>query len=108
MCLAIPGKIVSIDEGGLANVDIMGIERQTSLDLVPDAKIGDYVLVHAGFAIEIIPEDSVSESIDLITELMDAAGVDALDAVGDGNTGNDGNVAARTITPNESASKVGI
>ena len=75
MCLAIPGKIVSIAEGGLASVDIMGIERETSLDLVPDAKVGNYVLVHAGFAIEVVPEESVQESLDLINELMGAAGV---------------------------------
>lgn len=82
MCLAIPGKIASIGEGGLASVDIMGIERDTSLDLVPEAQVGDYVLVHAGFAIEIIPEDSVQESLDLIHELMDAAGVGAESLMG--------------------------
>ncbi len=102
MCLAIPGKIVGIDEGNLASVDIMGIERQTSLDLVPDAKIGDYVLVHAGFAIEIIPEDSVAESLDLISELMDAAGVDEIGEL------TNASVTNTATTANTSTTKVGV
>lgn len=76
MCLAVPGKIVEISGDRLANVDMMGVEREASLDLVPDAKVGDYVLVHAGFAIEIVPEDSAQETLEIMDELMDVMGVE--------------------------------
>lgn len=80
MCLAVPGKITEINDERLANVDMMGVEREASLDLVPDAKVGDYVLVHAGFAIEIVPEESAQETLDLMDELMSAMGVEGVEA----------------------------
>ena len=76
MCLAIPGKIVEIDQFNLAQIDVMGALRQASLDLVPQAKLGDYVLVHAGFAIEVIDEQSVAETLKLIEELAQVQGID--------------------------------
>ena len=51
MCLAIPMKISQLDDNRLATVDVLGVTRQISLDLTPQAQVGDYVLVHAGFAI---------------------------------------------------------
>ncbi|MGI6216251.1 MAG: HypC/HybG/HupF family hydrogenase formation chaperone [Coriobacteriales bacterium] len=69
MCLAIPGKITQIDESRMAQVDIMGIQRSVSLSLLPKAKLGDYVLVHAGFGIEIVDEESARETLDLVMEL---------------------------------------
>jgi len=48
MCLAIPAKVVTL-KGTIAQVDMMGNERVVSTDLVPEVKLGDYVLVHAGF-----------------------------------------------------------
>ena len=51
MCLAIPAKITELDEGNMATVDILGVTRSISIDLTPQATVGDYVLVHAGFAI---------------------------------------------------------
>lgn len=50
MCLAIPAQVKEIDEGNLATVDILGVTREISLDLTPQAEVGSYVLVHAGFA----------------------------------------------------------
>jgi len=54
MCLAIPGKIKKIFKDNTAKIEIGGIVKLISLDLIPKVKLGDYVLLHAGFAIEII------------------------------------------------------
>ena len=56
MCLAIPAKVAALEEGNLATVDILGVTREISVDLTPQAQVGDYVLVHAGFAIEVVDE----------------------------------------------------
>lgn len=69
MCLAIPARITSINENNMAEVDIMGVKRHVSLDLVPEAKLEDYVLVHAGFAIQVVDEEAAAESLRLLAEL---------------------------------------
>ena len=74
MCLGVPGKITSItDMMGMrvADVDISGVKRQVSLDLVPDASEGEYVLVHAGFAIQIIDEQEAQETLRLLQDLTE-------------------------------------
>ena len=71
MCLAIPAKVVTID-GSMAKVDMMGNERVVSIDLVPEVKIGEYVLVHAGFAIGIIDDESAKETEELLVEVANA------------------------------------
>lgn len=71
MCLAIPAKIVTMN-GSMANVDMMGNERVVSIDLVPEVKIGEYVLVHAGFAIGIIDDESAKETEELLLEVANA------------------------------------
>ncbi|MCB8818264.1 MULTISPECIES: HypC/HybG/HupF family hydrogenase formation chaperone [Desulfosporosinus] len=71
MCLAIPAKIVTID-GTIAKVDMMGNERIVSIDLVPEVGIGEYVLVHAGFAISIIDDESAKETEELLLEVAEA------------------------------------
>jgi len=53
----------------MANVDIMGVNRTVSLDLVPEAVEGDFVLVHAGFALQIIDEETANETLDLLKSL---------------------------------------
>ena len=68
MCLAIPAKIVALDDDNLATVDIMGVSRTASVDLTPSAQVGDYVLVHAGFAIEVVDAQYAQETIDLIKD----------------------------------------
>lgn len=60
MCLAIPGTIISI-EGKLGTVDYGGVRRRAELLLVPEAAVGDKVLVHAGFAISILDERAAEE-----------------------------------------------
>lgn len=76
MCLAIPGKITEIREDNLATVDILGATREVALDLTPQAGLGDYVLVHAGFAIEVVDADYALETIELIKELPQLADED--------------------------------
>ena len=73
MCLAIPAKIIDVSEDNIANVDILGARRSASLDLVPQAHVGDYVLVHAGFAIEVVDPQFAQETLDLIAEFPELA-----------------------------------
>ena len=80
MCLAIPGKIETIDSDNLATVNIMGVSRSVSVDLTPNAQVGDYVLVHAGFAIEIVDAEYAQETIDLIKDFPDMVGDELLAA----------------------------
>ena len=67
MCLAIPSKIVKI-ENGMATIDVDGVRRKTSLLLVEDAVVGDYVIVHAGFALHKIDEFAATESLRILKE----------------------------------------
>ena len=66
MCLAIPAKVIELKDDRLATVDILGVTRDISLDLTPQAAVGDFVLVHAGFSIEVVDPDYAQETIDLI------------------------------------------
>lgn len=68
MCLAIPAKITELKDNRLATVDILGVTRDISIDLTPQAGVGDFVLVHAGFAIEVVDPDYAQETIDLIMQ----------------------------------------
>jgi len=73
MCLAIPGKVLSIEEGvgRMAKVQFGGITRTASLDLVPEAGVGDYVLVHVGFAISKIDEEEARKTMEALEQLAD-------------------------------------
>ncbi len=71
MCLAIPGKIVEIT-GDNAVVDYGGVRKKASLMVMPNAKIGDIVLVHAGFAIAKVKPDEAKEKIEAISYLSKA------------------------------------
>jgi len=69
MCLGVPGRIVETQEGELmrmGKVDFGGITREVSLAYVPDARIGDFVIVHAGFAISQVDEKEAQETWDLL------------------------------------------
>lgn len=55
----------------MARVSAMGAEREAALDLTPEAQVGDYVLVHAGFAIEVVDEQYAAETLDLIRSMAD-------------------------------------
>lgn len=67
MCLAIPARIESID-GDRAEADIRGLKRRIGLALLPDAKVGEYVLLHAGFAIQRIDTAEAEETYRLLEE----------------------------------------
>ncbi|MGB9699521.1 MAG: HypC/HybG/HupF family hydrogenase formation chaperone [Thermodesulfobacteriota bacterium] len=70
MCLAIPSEIVEIKEK-MATVSVSGVQRQVSLILLPEeVEIGDYVLVHAGFAIQKIDRQAAEEALKFIDELL--------------------------------------
>lgn len=77
MCLAIPAQVKSINENNLATVDILGVTREVALDLTPSAEVGSYVLVHAGFAIEVVSEEAAQETLDLIKEFPELADLEA-------------------------------
>ena len=67
MCLAIPAKIETI-EGNKAEVDIRGLKRKIGLQLMPDARVGEFVLIHAGFAIQRIDPKEAEETYRLLEE----------------------------------------
>lgn len=75
MCLAIPGQVVDVRDGA-ATIDMMGVRRDISLSLTPSARIGDWVLVHAGFAIEVIDAKQAEETIQIVRELDELASED--------------------------------
>lgn len=73
MCLGVPGKIVEIhDAGGLrmGKVDFGGVLREACLAYVPDAEVGDYTVIHVGFAISRLSEDEARASLETLRELV--------------------------------------
>jgi hydrogenase expression/formation protein HypC len=68
MCLAVPVRIVSID-GDEAETEIAGVRRRVSIALTPEAKLGDYVLLHTGYAIGVIDEAEAEETLKLLEEI---------------------------------------
>lgn len=71
MCLAVPLKLIEI-HGREAVGDAMGVQRKIRVDFIPEPKIGDYVIVHAGFAIERLPEQQALEDLESWGELDEA------------------------------------
>jgi hydrogenase expression/formation protein HypC len=71
MCLAIPALIKTIN-GQQAEVDIEGVTRDVSIQLTPEARVGDYVLLHTGYAISIIDAAEAEETMRLLKELSEA------------------------------------
>ncbi|KUK35721.1 MAG: hydrogenase expression/formation protein HypC [Clostridia bacterium] len=71
MCLAIPARIVKI-KGPVAEVDVGGNTKEINIMLTPEAKVGDYVLLHAGYAIQVIDEKSAEEIFDAWEEAYEA------------------------------------
>ncbi len=74
MCLAVPVKVLEVKDL-TALVELGGIARPVSIMLVPDTQVGDYVLLHAGFAIEKLDENEAKETLRLFAELVEAEGV---------------------------------
>jgi hydrogenase expression/formation protein HypC len=75
MCVAVPSLITAID-GIEADVDAGGISRKASLMLTPDAKVGDYVLIHAGYAISIVDREEAEATLELFKELADGMNIE--------------------------------
>ena len=71
MCLAVSAKIIAIKDA-LATVELRGVRRSASLMLLPEAKVGDYVLVHAGFAMQVVSAEDVAEREALWAEMNGA------------------------------------
>lgn len=74
MCLAVPGRIEEINDQGpmkMANVDFNGVFKEVCIEWVPEVKIGDYIIVHAGFAINVLDEQEAMENLKLIREVAE-------------------------------------
>jgi len=75
MCLAVPGKVTSIDDSNpdlkMANVNFSGVSKDVCVQWLPDVKIGDYVLVHVGFALNKIDEKDAEETLKILREMGD-------------------------------------
>ena len=89
MCLAIPGKVISIeDENGIriGRVQFGGVTQPVSLDFVPEASLGDYVMVHVGFAISRVDEEEAHRTYQLLEELDQLTELEAplVEEIGDG------------------------
>ena len=77
MCLGIPGKIVEIyqqDDLLMGKVDFGGVKREACLAYVPEAKVGDYCVIHVGFAISLLDEEQAQADLELINEVLQAGG----------------------------------
>jgi hydrogenase expression/formation protein HypC len=89
MCLAIPAKVVNIEDG-MGTVDMAGVKKKVSLILLEDANVGDYIIVHAGFGIHKIDEEVAMESLRILREaahlldVEDPAGPDEVTVTGFG------------------------
>ncbi len=72
MCLSIPSKVEYIDEDNIATVDTMGVKRKVSLDLIGESvEIGDFVLIHVGFAMNKINKERALDSLELYKEIVE-------------------------------------
>lgn len=69
MCLAVPAEIKSID-GHMATVDYGGVKRQANISLV-EAKVGEFVIVHAGYAIQVMDREEAEKTLDLFRQLLE-------------------------------------
>jgi len=79
MCLGIPGKILSIyDDHGtkMANVDFGGVTREACIEVIDDAKPGDWTIVHAGFALNLLSEDEAMATLEILQEMAEFAKLD--------------------------------
>lgn len=70
MCLAVPARVVEVQDG-LATVEVEGVRRQASLLMLEEAGVGDYVIVHAGFAIQKLDEGEALKTLELLREMSD-------------------------------------
>lgn len=74
MCLGVPGKIIEIYENSglpMGKIDFGGVTREACLAYVPEAQVGDYTLIHVGFALNLISEEEAQETLDLLRQISD-------------------------------------
>ena len=74
MCLGVPGKIIEIYEAGgmrMGKIDFGGVTREACLAYVPEAKAGDYALIHVGFALNLISEEEAQETLELLRQVAE-------------------------------------
>jgi hydrogenase expression/formation protein HypC len=69
MCLAIPARLVEVGETGVAMAEVSGVRREVSTALLPEANVGDWVLVHVGFALHTIDEEEAARTLALLEEI---------------------------------------
>lgn len=74
MCLAIPAKVVALNEGGMASVEIGGVKKDISVSLVEGIEVGDYVIVHTGFALSKLDPEEAEQTLELFAEIAVLAG----------------------------------
>jgi hydrogenase expression/formation protein HypC len=77
MCLAIPGKVLSINSDSapvMGEVSFAGVKKNICLEWVPEVKVGEYVIVHVGFAISTVDETEAEETLRMLKEMGDLAG----------------------------------
>lgn len=70
MCLGVPGKVIAIRENEMATVDVNGNQVDISKIMTPEVQVGDYVMIHAGFAMQIIEQEEAEENLQLMLELQ--------------------------------------
>ena len=86
MCLSIPSKVIEIDENNYATVDTLGVKRKVTLDLIGEpVYVGDYVLIHVGFAMNKISKEEAEDSINAYNEIVEAMNRGEID-VEEGNS----------------------
>lgn len=76
MCLGIPGKIQEIyDDHGtkMAKVDFGGVSREVCIEVIPEAKPGDWTIIHAGFALNLLSEEEAQETLDILQQMAELA-----------------------------------
>lgn len=77
MCLALPACVIALHDDEMATVELGGVRKQISVALVPEAKVGDYVIVHVGHAIGLLDADEAARTLALFAELDAAQRADA-------------------------------
>jgi hydrogenase expression/formation protein HypC len=83
MCLGVPGKIIELYVSGtlkMARIDFGGVLREACVEAVPEAQIGDWAIIHAGFALNLLSESEAQETLSILRELAEFQDDPALDA----------------------------
>lgn len=74
MCLGVPGRIVEVYEADglkMGKIDFGGVQREACLEYVPDARVGEYTIIHVGFAISRLSEEEAKASLDILRQIAD-------------------------------------